>query len=44
MLRQDAIRTAELAGRGYRVIRFWNNEVIENLSGVLDTIRRELEM
>jgi very-short-patch-repair endonuclease len=40
---QDAARTAELARRGYRVIRFWNNEVMENLAGVLDTIRRELD-
>ncbi len=38
----DARRTAEIAEHGYRVIRFWNNEVIENLDGVLETIRREL--
>jgi very-short-patch-repair endonuclease len=40
---EDALRTAELARRGYRVIRFWNNQVMQNLTGVLDTIRRELE-
>jgi len=28
----------ELARRGYRVIRFWNNEVLDNLDGVLETI------
>ena len=33
----------ELCHRGYRVIRFWNSDVIENLSGVLETIQRELE-
>ncbi len=38
----DARRTAEIAEHGYRVIRFWNNEVIDNLDGVLETIRREL--
>jgi very-short-patch-repair endonuclease len=38
----DAARTLELARRGYRVIRFWNNDVIENLSGGLETIAREL--
>ena len=38
----DTRRTAEIAGHGYRVIRFWNNEVIDNLDGVLETIRREL--
>ncbi len=38
----DAQRSAELAQQGYRVIRFWNNEVMENLDGVLETIKREL--
>jgi very-short-patch-repair endonuclease len=38
----DALRTAELAGRSYRVIRFWNRDVIENLPGVLETIQQEL--
>lgn len=32
----DIARTAEIARLGYRVIRFWNNEVIQNLSGVLE--------
>jgi BirA family biotin operon repressor/biotin-[acetyl-CoA-carboxylase] ligase len=40
--RADARRTAEIAAHGYRVIRFWNNDVIDNLDGVLETIRREL--
>jgi len=39
----DQQRTAELAAHGYRVIRFWNNEVTGNLVSVLDTIYRELE-
>jgi very-short-patch-repair endonuclease len=39
----DDRRTAELAAHGYRVIRFWNNDVTENLVSVLDTIYRELE-
>ena len=38
----DAERTAELAGHGYRVIRFWNGDVIRNLSGVLEAIRQEI--
>ena len=41
--KSDRRRSLELAQRGYRVIRFWNTEVIENLEGVLDTIRQELE-
>jgi very-short-patch-repair endonuclease len=39
---QDDARTLEIAARGYRVIRFWNSEVMENLAGVLEVIRREL--
>lgn len=39
----DEKRTAELAAHGYRVIRFWNNEVMRNLTDVLESIYRELE-
>jgi very-short-patch-repair endonuclease len=39
----DDRRAAELAAHGYHVIRFWNNEVLENIEGVLETIRRALE-
>jgi hypothetical protein len=31
-------RTRWLAAEGYRVIRFWNNDVVENIDGVLETI------
>jgi primosomal protein N' (replication factor Y) len=34
----DARRTAWLRSRGYRVIRFWNNDVLSNTDGVLDAI------
>ena len=34
----DAERTAFLAERGYRVIRFWNNDVLNNLDAVLQVI------
>ncbi|MGH7089098.1 MAG: endonuclease domain-containing protein [Stellaceae bacterium] len=37
---QDAARTRWLEARGYRVLRFWNNEVLENIEGVLETIRK----
>jgi very-short-patch-repair endonuclease len=39
----DAARSAELAQHGYRVIRFWNNEVVENLEGVIQVILMTLE-
>src|SRR5258707_14725048 len=34
----DGRRTSYLASQGYRVLRFWNNEVFGNMSGVLSTI------
>ena len=34
----DAQRTAYLAGRGYRVLRFWNHEVLGNREGVLTAV------
>ena len=34
----DAERTAFLKQHGIRVIRFWNNEVFQNLDGVLQTV------
>src|SRR5579859_443980 len=39
----DDARSAVLAARGYHVIRFWNNDVIENIEGVVATILRTLE-
>jgi very-short-patch-repair endonuclease len=35
-------RTAWLVARGWRVIRFWNHEVTENIEGVLERLRLEL--
>jgi very-short-patch-repair endonuclease len=34
----DETRTRYLQANGYCVLRFWNNEVFENMSGVLATI------
>jgi len=39
----DARRTTWLEGEGYRVVRFWNNEVLENREGVLQAIIEALE-
>ena len=39
---RDAARTRYLETQGYRVIRFWNNEVRENRDGVLLAIRNAL--
>jgi very-short-patch-repair endonuclease len=34
----DEVRTRYLEALGYRVLRFWNNEVFENIAGVLSVI------
>lgn len=34
----DRERDARLAQAGYRVLRFWNNEVLGNVDGVLEVI------
>ena len=39
---RDAVRTRWLEGQGYRVIRFWNNDVSQNLAGVLDVVHGAL--
>ena len=38
----DATRTKFLNDGGLRVIRFWNNDVLGNIEGVLATIQIEL--
>jgi len=38
----DEIRDRRLNEDGYRVLRFWNNDVLGNLEGVLMTIQTEL--
>jgi very-short-patch-repair endonuclease len=39
----DAKRTAWLESHGWRVIRFWNNDVLGNTAGVIEVILRVLE-
>jgi very-short-patch-repair endonuclease len=38
----DAERTKALEAAGHLVIRFWNNDILENTEGVIDEIRRAL--
>jgi adenine-specific DNA-methyltransferase len=40
---RDARRTAYLESLGFRLIRFWNNDVLENLDGVWTMIEKALE-
>jgi very-short-patch-repair endonuclease len=39
---KDELRSSDLAKLGIRVVRFWNNEVLENLDGVLEKIVEEV--
>src|SRR5215471_702930 len=39
---RDAVRDQWLSDRGYRVLRFWNNDVLANTEGVLETIAAAL--
>lgn len=38
----DSARTAFLEQEGYRVLRFWNNDILTNVDGVLDRIAAAL--
>jgi very-short-patch-repair endonuclease len=39
---RDAVRDRWLSDRGYRVLRFWNNDVLSNTEGVLEAIAAAL--
>jgi len=38
---EDKQRTRWLSEQGFKVLRFWNNEVLNNVQGVLETIREK---
>ncbi|MEL7689645.1 endonuclease domain-containing protein [Citromicrobium bathyomarinum] len=38
----DQSRTEWLESEGYRIVRFWNNELLENLDGVLVELERHI--
>ena len=42
-LRKDAVRERYLRDQGFRVLRFWNADVRENMQGVMDTVVAALE-
>ena len=39
----DAVRTAFLESQGYRVMRFWNNDVLNALDSVLDAVHMRVQ-
>lgn len=40
----DAGRKQIIEAHGYRVIRFWNREIIENTDGVIEAILEEIRL
>jgi very-short-patch-repair endonuclease len=38
---RDRVRSSFIGAQGYAIMRFWNNEVLGNLKGVLETILSE---
>jgi very-short-patch-repair endonuclease len=40
----DALRTRHIESSGYRVIRFWNHDVMANTDGVLQAIAAETRL
>ena len=41
-IRQDKARSRELEAMGYRVLRFWNDDVLRDVDAVLEGIAAEL--
>jgi len=41
---RDHGRTRQLEARGFRVLRFWNVDVFQNLEGVVDMIRHAAKL
>ena len=40
---RDAERTLWLEGEGFRILRFWNNDVLTNMEGILEIIKRAVD-
>ena len=41
---KDDARTNFIETKGYRVIRFWNNDIKENILGVYETLKKEFKI
>src|SRR2546423_12331258 len=39
---RDAERSIYLQSQGYRILRFWNNDVLKNIDGVMEAILAEM--
>ena len=43
-LEYDKQRSLYLESKGYRIIRFWNNEIDNNLTGVYQQLQKEFDI
>jgi very-short-patch-repair endonuclease len=41
---KDKTRDAWFVSRGFKVLRFWNSDVLKNTDGVMEVIRQEVEL
>jgi very-short-patch-repair endonuclease len=41
--KQDTVRDRYLREQGYRVFRYWNNDVLSNLQGVLESLISQVD-
>jgi very-short-patch-repair endonuclease len=39
----DEYRTAFLQSKGYKILRFWNNDILKNIDGVIQVILEAIE-
>ncbi|MBN1471007.1 MAG: endonuclease domain-containing protein [Syntrophaceae bacterium] len=39
--KDDIVRDSYLRQKGFQLLRFWNNEVLQNMDGVLEVIREK---
>ncbi|MDB5722718.1 MAG: hypothetical protein JWP15_3336, partial [Alphaproteobacteria bacterium] len=39
----DAARTAYLHAQGFRMVRYWNHDILENIDGVLESLLLKLD-
>ena len=40
--KKDKLRDRWLEEQGYKIMRFWDNEVLTNIEGVMESIRKKL--
>ncbi len=40
--KKDELRDRWLEEQGYKVLRFWDNEVLTNIEGVMESIRKKI--